>query len=147
MSPGCDGPVVTDDIPTDRPILLFDGACNLCHSLVQFVLARDPDAEFRFAALQSDAGRALLERFDLPTDDFDTFVLVEGDDHYLRSTAALLVLRRLGLPWSLCYPAIAVPRSLRDRAYGFLAARRYDWFGTRETCLVPSADVERRFLE
>ena len=66
---------VEAQVPTDRPVLLFDGVCNLCTGVVQWVIERDPEGQFRFASLQSDAGQARLERFALPTDDFDSFVL------------------------------------------------------------------------
>ena len=135
------------DVPTDRPVLLFDGVCTLCNGLVQWVIERDPDTEFRFAALQSDAGQALLARHDLPTDDFDTFVMVDGAEYYTKSTAALKVLRRLGMPYALSYPAILVPRLLRDRVYDVVADRRYGWFGRQESCMRPTPERETRFLE
>jgi predicted DCC family thiol-disulfide oxidoreductase YuxK len=132
---------------TDRPVLLFDGVCNLCNGLVQWVIERDPEGRFRFAALQSDAGQRLLETHDLPTEDFDTFVLVDGEEYYTKSTAALRVLRGLGVPYSLLYPAVAVPRFVRDRVYDFVADRRYGWFGKRESCMMPDESLESRFLE
>jgi len=134
------------DVPTDRPVLLFDGVCNLCNGLVQWVIERDPDAEFRFAALQSDAGQALLERLDLPTDEFETFVMVDGEEYSTKSTAALRVLRRLGLPYSILYPLVVVPRFVRDRVYDVVAAHRYGWFGRRESCMRPTPEREARFL-
>ena len=135
------------EVPTDRPVLLFDGVCNLCNGLVQRVIERDREGEFRFAALQSAAGRALLERHGLPTDDYDTFVMVDGEEYHTKSTAALEVLRRLGLPYALSYPAILVPRLLRDRVYDVVADRRYGWFGRRESCMRPTPELEARFLE
>ncbi|QLD84973.1 thiol-disulfide oxidoreductase DCC family protein [Natronomonas halophila] len=134
-------------IPTDKPILLFDGVCNLCNGFVQWVIERDPEARFRFAALQSEAGQQLLERHGLPTERFETFVLIEGEDYYTKSTAALRMLKRLGFPYSLLYPFVAVPRSIRDRVYEFVAANRYDWFGQRDRCLVPPSDLEDRFID
>lgn len=142
-----DGPGRTGDaVPTDRPILLFDGECNLCNGLVRWVIERDPEGTFRFAALQSEAGQALLEGHDLPTRDFDTFVVVDDGDVYTKSSAALRVLKGLGLPYSLAYPAVVVPRFLRDRAYDVVANRRYGWFGRREACLVPTPERRERFL-
>jgi predicted DCC family thiol-disulfide oxidoreductase YuxK len=134
------------DVPTDRPVLLFDGVCNLCNGLVQWVIERDPDAEFRFAALQSDAGQALRERLDLPTDEFETFVIVDGEEYPTKSTAALRVLRRLGLAYSILYPLVVVPRLVRDRVYDVVAAHRYGWFGRRESCRRPTPAREARFL-
>jgi predicted DCC family thiol-disulfide oxidoreductase YuxK len=135
------------DIPTDKPILLFDGKCNLCNGFVQWVIERDSEAQFRFAALQSEAGQQLLERHGLPTEGFETFVLIEDDDYYTKSTAALRMLERLGFPYSLLYPFVVVPRPIRDVVYEFVAANRYDWFGQRDRCMVPPPDIEDRFLD
>lgn len=134
-------------VPTDRPVLLFDGECNLCNGLVQWVIERDPEGTFRFAALQSDAGQALLEAHDLPTDDFDTFVVVDGDESYTRSDAAMRVLKGLGLPYSLGYSAVVVPRFVRDGAYDVVADHRYGWFGKRDACMVPTPERRERFLD
>jgi predicted DCC family thiol-disulfide oxidoreductase YuxK len=134
-------------VPTDGPVLLFDGVCNLCTGTVQWVIERDPEGTFRFASLQSDAGQALLEAFDLPTDGFDSFVLVDGDDYYAKSEAALRVAKRLGLPYSALTPFLVVPPFIRDRVYDLVAANRYRIFGRRESCMMPSPEVEDRFLE
>lgn len=142
-----DGAPAVPDGPTDGPVLLFDGVCNLCNGLVRWVVERDPGGTFRFASLQSAAGQAILEAHGLPTDDFETFVMVEGDRYYTKSAAALRVLRRLGLPYALAYAFVAVPRPLRDRVYDFVADRRYGWFGRRDSCMVPGPEIEARFLE
>jgi predicted DCC family thiol-disulfide oxidoreductase YuxK len=132
---------------TDAPVLLFDGVCNLCDAAVRFVIERDPPpATFRFAALQSETGRALLGRFGLPVDALDTVVLLDGERAFTRSSAGLRVLARLGLPWSLLAVLLVVPRPLRDAAYDWIARNRYRWFGRRETCLVPTPEVRSRFL-
>jgi predicted DCC family thiol-disulfide oxidoreductase YuxK len=135
------------EAPEPPPVLLFDGVCNLCNGIVRFVILRDPaPGRFRFAALQSDAGQRLLRQHGLPVDDLDTFVLIEGDRAYLRSTAALRTLRRIGLPWSLLYALIVVPRFLRDPVYDWIARHRYGWFGRRGACFVPAPEIESRFL-
>ena len=131
-----------------EPIVLFDGVCNVCNALTRFVIEHDPaPGRFRFAPLQSATGQRLLREHGLPTDDFDTFVLVEDGRASLRSTAALRVLGLLGLPWSLLWLLIVVPRPLRDRAYGWIARNRYRWFGKRDACMIPTPDVRARFLD
>lgn len=129
----------------DGPVLLFDGVCNLCSGVVQFVIPRDPAGRIRFAPLQSPAGRELLARHDLP-DDLDSVILVEGDRAYTKSTAAIRVAELLGWPYRLATVARLLPRRLRDAAYDVVAANRYDWFGRKERCLVPNEDVSDRFL-
>ena len=126
-------------------VILFDGVCNLCNGFVQFVIARDPGRRFRFASLQSDAARRCLERAD-PAADADSIVLLEEGRLFTRSTAALRIARRLRFPWSLAFALIVVPRPVRDWIYNCVARNRYRWFGRRETCAIPTPELEERFL-
>jgi predicted DCC family thiol-disulfide oxidoreductase YuxK len=131
----------------DKPIILFDGVCNLCNRLTQFIIRRDSaPGRFRFAALQAESGQRLLREHGLSTDDLETFVMIDRARALVRSTAALHVLKRLGFPWSMLYVFIIVPRPLRDWAYRFIASRRYRWFGRRDVCMTPTPDVQSRFL-
>lgn len=128
------------------PILLFDGVCNLCNASVQWVLQRDRAAVFRFAALQSEAGQALLTRFGLNSAHFDTVVLVDSDRIFTRSDAALEILRRLGAPWSWLVVLGWIPLRLRNTVYNWVARNRYRWFGRQEKCLLPRKEWAQRFL-
>ena len=94
----------------DAHILLFDGVCNLCNGIVQFTIKRDKEAKFKFASLQSSSGQLLLKQFNLPTDDFDSFVYINGNNYFLKSSAALHVLRELGGGWKLFYAFIIIPK-------------------------------------
>jgi predicted DCC family thiol-disulfide oxidoreductase YuxK len=136
-----------EEIASGRPVLLFDGVCNLCNASVLFVIRRDRRNYFRFASLQSEAGQALLEGFHLPANEFETFVLVEDGRCFVRSTAALRVVRRLNGLWPLLYTFILIPRPIRDFFYDLIARRRYRWFGKREACMVPKPELQSRFLD
>jgi predicted DCC family thiol-disulfide oxidoreductase YuxK len=57
------------------------------------------------------------------------------------------VCRRLDAPWPLLSVFLAVPRPVRDVVYDIIAEHRYDWFGTRDECRLPTPDVRARFLE
>ncbi|WP_435366006.1 thiol-disulfide oxidoreductase DCC family protein [Haloarchaeobius sp. DYHT-AS-18] len=131
----------------DGPVLLFDGVCNLCNGVVQFVIPRDPDANIRFAPLQSDAGARLQERAGLPPDQLETVVLVEGDEYYTKSAAVIRIGEHLGGLYRLASVGRFVPRFVRDALYDFVADHRYGWFGKKEQCMVPSPDVKERFLD
>ena len=127
--------------------ILFDGVCNLCNGFVQFVVARDPRAHFRFAALSSEGARQLLIDSGVIDPLPDSMVLIEDGRVYLRSDAPLRIARRLTFPWPLLAVFLAVPRFIRDRVYDAVAARRYRWFGRRDVCMVPSADLRQRFID
>lgn len=127
-------------------VVLFDGVCNLCNAAVDFILKRDRSGVFRFAALQSEAGRELLLRYNLPTVDPGSIVLIEQGRVFQRSTAALRIARRLRFPWPLLAALLVIPRGLRDPFYRWIARNRYRFFGRRDSCRVPDERERPRFL-
>jgi predicted DCC family thiol-disulfide oxidoreductase YuxK len=134
-------------LPAEDPIVLYDGVCNLCNGIVQFVLPRDSGGRIRFAPLQSDPGQALLAHFGMQTNSFDSFVLVEGEAVYTKSTAALRVARHLDRPWSLARVLLTVPRPVRDLVYDLVARYRYDVFGRKDRCRLPPGGSRDVFLD
>ncbi|MFC4543279.1 thiol-disulfide oxidoreductase DCC family protein [Halosolutus amylolyticus] len=136
-----------DEIPDEDPIVLFDGVCNLCNGFVQFLVPRDTEEQFYFASLQSEVGTQLLADHGLPTDELESIVLIEGDDCYVKSDAVIRIATILGGIYALLAPFRVVPRSIRDGLYDFVAANRYRMFGKKEQCLMPTGDVQERFLE
>ncbi|MFC7186754.1 thiol-disulfide oxidoreductase DCC family protein [Halorubrum yunnanense] len=135
------------EIPDDDAVILFDGVCNLCSGFVQFVLPRDTGGRYRFASLQSDVGQALLDEHDLPSDELDSVVLIEDGESYVKSAAVIRIATGLGGVYRLLAPFRYAPRSIRDRIYDFVAEHRYQWFGKKDQCMMPSGDVQSRFLE
>ncbi|KAB7705546.1 DUF393 domain-containing protein [Bacillus aerolatus] len=126
-------------------IILFDGECNFCDSSVQFIIKRDPKGKFYFASLQSDTGKSLLKKHRVPAD-VDSIIVIEGDKVYSRSAAALRISRHLKGAWKLLYVLILVPSPIRNAAYDFIAKNRYNWFGKRDSCMLPSPSVRKRFI-
>ncbi len=129
-----------------RQIILFDGVCNLCNGAVQFVIKHDPHAKFTFASLQSETGKNLLEAHNLPTDQLNSFVLIQGERSYTRSTAALKVVMQLTGLVKILYGFIIVPVFIRNAVYQLIAKNRYKWFGKKEACMIPSPALKQRFL-
>jgi predicted DCC family thiol-disulfide oxidoreductase YuxK len=133
-------------LAAEGPIVLYDGVCGLCNRSVQLILRNDRRGRFRFAALQSDTGRALLEKFGLPPEALDSVVLVEGGRAWRKSRAALRIARRMDAPWPLLWPLMIVPRPVGDFLYGLVAKNRYRIFGKLDACMIPPPEVRARFL-
>jgi len=131
---------------SDQPTILFDGVCNFCDSAVNFTLKRNKKANILFAPLQSPAGQRLLLQYHLPADSLESFVFIENDKPYNRSTAALKVCRHLRGLWPLFYGFIIVPKFIRDGVYNWVANNRYKWFGKKDSCMIPTPEVKARFL-
>jgi predicted DCC family thiol-disulfide oxidoreductase YuxK len=127
-------------------VVLFDGVCNFCDGFVQFLIRHDPSGRFRFCAMQSDAGRALLAARGFDPDALDTFVVLDGPRNLVRGDAALAIARMLPAPWSWLAAGRILPRPLRDALYRIFARNRYAWFGSRDSCLVPTPEMRSRFI-
>jgi predicted DCC family thiol-disulfide oxidoreductase YuxK len=133
------------------PVLLYDGVCGFCDRSVQFLLRHDNQARFRFAALQGEFARGVLSRHGRDLAKMDSMVLVLDTglptERLLdRSDGMLAMLKDLGGGWRLLAAARAIPRSLRDRAYDFVARHRYEWFGRYDHCVLPSPSARARFI-
>jgi predicted DCC family thiol-disulfide oxidoreductase YuxK len=127
------------------PIIVFDGICVLCNGWVRFLLERD-GGRYRFAAMQSPGGRALLSMHGLDPDDPASFLLIEGPHAWTDTDAIGRVLAGLGGAWRAAGLISAAPRFLRDPLYRWVARNRYRWFGTT-TCAFPAEEQRARFIE
>lgn len=143
----CDSRLILQ--PMKQPafdIVLYDGTCHLCARSVQFIIQRDPKGHFRFAPLQSDVARQLLQQHSYEIEKVSSVLLFSKGQLHARSDAALLILRHLTGGWRLLSFLKIVPRPLRDFFYRLIARYRYHLFGKRATCLVTLPRWEERFL-
>mmetsp|Transcript_1146 Transcript_1146/g.1339 ORF Transcript_1146/g.1339 Transcript_1146/m.1339 type:complete len:234 (-) Transcript_1146:465-1166(-) len=131
-----------------RPVILFDGVCNLCNGGVNFVLDWDPQSRVRFAALQSSAGRALLQQAGRAPDDISSIVLVGKHKAWIKSEAVLRIGEYLQLPFpAMAQLAMFFPLIIRDQVYDQVAANRYNFFGKSNSCRVSDPTFADRFIE
>ena len=138
---------MTSTAEQDHPVILFDGVCNLCTGSVRFVIGRDARKQFRFASLQSPVAEKLLGAQGRDGDRLESVVLVVGERTYRKSTAALLIARRLDGLWPALAVFLVVPRFLRDAVYDWIGRRRYRMFGKRDVCWTPQPELADRFLD
>ena len=133
--------------PTEQRLILFDGVCNLCNGFMIFVYKRDPLGKFTLAWIQSDPGKQILEQLNMPTDEYDTIVYLEKGVASFKSTAFLKIVKHLKWPWPLLWAGVIVPKFLRDWFYDLVARHRYQIFGKKDQCLLPTGDLKQRFLQ
>ena len=115
--------------------------------MVNFIIRQDRKKVFLFAALQSESGRKLLEQYHINWQRSDSFVVIENDKAHMKSNAALKLYAKLPWYWKWTQFLWIVPKFIRDWVYNVIARNRYRWFGRKEECMVPTADVRERFLE
>lgn len=133
-------------IENQNGIILFDGVCNFCNTSVNKIIRFDKKKYFRFAPIQSEPGKFLMNKFGLDPVKFDSVILVDDDKAYVFSSATLYIARKLGGIYSLAFVFILIPKFIRNTIYKWIARNRYKWWGKKETCMIPTADVRSRFI-
>jgi predicted DCC family thiol-disulfide oxidoreductase YuxK len=132
-------------LPTDKKIILFDGVCNLCDSVVQYVIRHDKKDVFRFAALQSETGVKILNHIGI-SKDVDSIILYEpGIAYHYKSDAALEIAKYLGWP-VLSRILKLIPSFVRNPVYDYIARNRYKWYGKKESCMMPTPEMQSKFI-
>jgi predicted DCC family thiol-disulfide oxidoreductase YuxK len=134
------------EIPAHN-LVLFDGVCNLCNGAVQFIIKRDPKKKFRFASLQSEIARQHIMALSPTEPELYSIILIKKGRAYDRSAAVLEIARDLSGLWRALYVFKIIPAFLRDAVYGWIARNRYRFFGKKDECMIPSADLKARFVE
>lgn len=128
-------------------IVLFDGECNFCDSSVQFVIRHEKEPRLKFASLQSEVGKTLLDYYKLDRSKIDSVVLIEKGKAYVKSAGALRLTRHLKGGYPLLYGFIIIPPFIRNAVYDLIAKNRYKWFGKKDSCMIPSPELRARFVD
>ncbi len=134
------------DRSSDKAIILFDGVCNLCNSSVNFVIRHDKKDHFLFAPLQSETAKELLKKYGIDPAKTDSFVLIENNKAYTKSSAALRINKHLSGFYYLIYLLLIVPPFIRNAVYDHIARNRYKWFGRTESCMIPTEKIREKFI-
>lgn len=130
----------------NHSIILFDGVCNFCNYWVNFIIDRDKENRFKFAALQSEKGRELLEKYNLPIDDFDSFIFLSNNQVYKKSLAAFEIAKNLSGWLKILLIFSFLPSSFTDWIYSVVANNRYKFFGKKDSCRIPTEEEKAKFL-
>ena len=136
------------NLPKDKKIILFDGFCNLCDSAVQFIIKHDKKDVFRFVALQSNLGKEIIKYIGIDAKNIDSIILYQpGIAYYYKSEAALEIAKNLGGIFYFVKLFSILPTSFNNYIYDYVAKNRYRWYGKKDACLIPTEEIQAKFLE
>jgi len=128
-----------------EPLVIFDGVCNYCNSMVNFAIRNDKKATLKFTPFQGETIHTLRQHFSI-SPDASSVLFIDKGKLYSGSTAAIRIARYLNWPARALYAFIIIPAFIRNPVYTWIARNRYKWFGKKEACMVPSPEVRQRFL-
>jgi len=136
-----------ESLPINKKIVLFDGVCNLCSSAVQFIIKHDRKDIFRFVALQSDLGISICKHLGISFSKMDSIILYDpGTAYFYKSSAIIEIAKNFGGFWKLTPIFRIVPIFISNKIYDYVAKNRYNWYGKKESCMIPTPELKEKFL-
>jgi predicted DCC family thiol-disulfide oxidoreductase YuxK len=136
-----------NSLPKNKKIILFDGVCNFCNSIVLKIIKHDSKDLFVFTSLQSEIGKEITNHLNIDTTKIDSIILFETENTFhIKSNAALRIMQLLGGFWNVTTLLKVLPVSFRDYIYNYIAKNRYTWFGKKDTCMIPTPKIKSKFI-
>ena len=134
------------EFPKEKQIILFDGVCNYCNDIVNKIIESDNKDLFRFVALQSEKGQEIIKYIGM-NPNTDSIVLYQpGFAYYVKSEAIFKIARQLNSGFRLIKLLSILPSSLANLGYTYFAKNRYNWYGKKNACMIPSPEIKAKFL-
>ena len=136
-----------EELPKGKKIILFDGVCNLCDSMLQYIIKHDKKDVFRFVAIQSELGQKIVKHIGVDTSKTDSIILYQpGVAYFYKSSAAIEIAKDLDgfLHYGTAFRII--PAAFRNLVYDYIAKNRYKWYGKKEQCMMPTPELKSKFL-
>lgn len=135
-----------ESLPRDKKIILFDGVCNYCNDKINFIIENDKQDVFRFVALQSETGQKIIKYLGIDVS-IDSIILYEpGYAYFIKSEAVFRIIKHLSSSVKLLLIFNFIPTSIKNIFYDIIAKNRYNWYGKKESCMMPTEDVKRKFI-
>ena len=135
-----------DNLPKDKKIILFDGVCNYCNDKINFIIKNDKQDVFRFVALQSETGQKIIKYLGIDSS-IDSIILYEpGYAYFIKSEAVFRIIKHLSSAVKLLLVFNFIPNGIKNIFYDLIAKNRYNWYGKKESCMMPTEEVKRKFI-
>ena len=132
--------------PANVAIVLFDGDCAFCNGCVRWLLKHERRSRYQFAPLQSAVAKPWLEKYGLSTSDFNSVIAIDGQQAFIKSSAALHLLKEAHRYWHLLRILKIIPRPIRDAVYDYVGKNRYQWWGSASRCVIAEPQWQSRLL-
>jgi predicted DCC family thiol-disulfide oxidoreductase YuxK len=132
---------------TGKSVLIYDGVCNLCTTLIHWVIHADKTGKIALAPFQSRWAAKWLSERGMADETGNTVIYLSNDKVYLRSSAILCLFKDLGGLWKITGIFYILPVKLRDTLYTILSRNRYLLFGRKNSYIIPGPGSSDRFIE
>jgi predicted DCC family thiol-disulfide oxidoreductase YuxK len=131
----------------EKSIVLFDGECNFCNSTVLYIIKHDKKDKIGLASQQSEIGIKLMKEAGFQNNQLNTIVLIKNKTAFIKTDALIEICKLLvGFPKMFVLMKI-LPSKIRDYFYDIFSKHRYNLFGKKKECMMPTKEIGMKFLK
>ena len=87
-----------------------------------------------------------MQKFGYSFENPESVLLFKDGELLSKSSAAIAIATEFDGAWKLLALFRFLPQNLRDAIYDWIAKNRYLWFGKRDQCMIPTEELEKRFI-
>lgn len=106
-------------------ILLYDGNCNFCNNLIQFLIKKDTKHKIEKYSFYSNKGKEIIDKYKLTESSLKSVIYIKNNVIYNKSTAVLKLLKDMDGFISILYILIVFPKQFTDFIYSIVAKYRH----------------------
>ncbi len=132
-------------ISYDYSVVLIDGQCLLCHGFAKRILNSDKKNRFKLGYLQTFVNDDLVKTIK-PQSHVDSVILIKNGKPYIKSEAALRVMKSLGGLYRISMVFRLIPKFIRDIVYDWIARNRFGWYKKLDECPIPPQKWRDKFI-
>jgi len=108
-----------------RSIIIFDGNCNFCKSIIEWLQQKDTKKNFDYLTIQSPEARQELRKYGIVFIDLQTVFLLDGKKVLTRSKAIFRIFSTLEWPYKAFAFLGFLPVFFTDFVYRQIAKNRH----------------------
>ena len=129
---------------TEKDIVVFDGVCILCNKFFKWLIKNDKEKIFMYTNFQSNYSR----KNNLKLKEINSVAVIRtnGEKIY-KIEAVVYILKRIKKYFFLQILLKLLPLFLTNNCYDFIANFRYRIFGKYKTCMIPSENIRKNFID
>jgi len=113
-------------------IVIYDGECQFCNNLINFVKSKSTKQKISFIALKSSSAIKILKNLKIENE--DSVIYIKNNTFCIKSRAVLKICSQLKYPYNQLKYLSFIPDKILNYCYDFIAKRRLNFNTTKKCC-------------
>ena len=128
---------------TIKDIVVFDGVCVLCNKSFKWLIKNDKEEKFMYTNFQSNYSR----KNNMKLKEINSVAVIKANGEKIYKVQAVYyILKKIDRYFIVRILIKLLPLFLTNICYDLIANFRYRIFGKYKTCIIPSENIRKNFI-